>query len=41
VKIPDLLRDRFKALCALKRTNMQKEILEYIRKAVAKAARKG
>jgi hypothetical protein len=37
LKIPDDLRDRFKARCALKRSNMQKEILEYIKKEVAKA----
>jgi hypothetical protein len=41
LKIDDGLRDKFKALCALKRSTMQRELIEFIRKEVLKqAARK-
>jgi hypothetical protein len=41
LKIDDGLRDKFKALCALKRSTMQREMIEFIRKEVLKqAARK-
>jgi hypothetical protein len=36
VKIKDDLRDQFKALCALKRSTMQQEILHFIQKEVEK-----
>ncbi len=36
VKIEEKLRDQFKALCALKRSTMQGQLLDFIRKEVAK-----
>ena len=36
VKVDEGLRDRFKALCALKRSTMQEQLLDFIRKEVAK-----
>jgi len=40
LRIDDGLRARFKAICALKRSTMQDEILEFIRNEVEKASRK-
>ncbi len=39
VKIEDDLRDRFKALCAMKRSNMRREIVSLIEKEVLKQGR--
>jgi hypothetical protein len=36
LKIPDELRDQFKALCALKRSTMQEQLLGFIEKEVEK-----
>jgi hypothetical protein len=36
VKIDEDLRDRFKALCALKRSTMQEQLVDLIRKEVEK-----
>jgi hypothetical protein len=38
LKIDDGLRDKFKALCALKRSTMQREIINLIEKEVLKTA---
>ena len=40
VKISEDLRDRFKAHCALKRSTMQEQLLNFIEKEVEKASRK-
>ena len=37
IKIQDDIRDKFKSLCALKRSTMQEEVLHFIKKEVEKA----
>ena len=40
MKIDEDLRDRFKALCALKRSTMQEQLLGFIEKEVEKGGPK-
>ena len=39
--VPDELRNKFKALCAEKGSNMREELMKYMKEVVEKAARKG
>ncbi|MBW8003385.1 MAG: copy number control protein [Planctomycetes bacterium] len=39
-KIPEDLRNQFKALCASKGSNMREEIIKFMKQAVEKATRK-
>lgn len=40
LKVPDDLRDRYKARCALEHTTMQKELVKYIERQVKTEAKK-
>ena len=39
--VPDELRNKFKALCAEKGSNMREELMKYMKEVVEKAAREG
>jgi hypothetical protein len=38
--IPDLLKNRFKAICDLKSSNMTQEIINYMKKVIAEEERR-
>ena len=40
LKVPDDLRNKYKALCALNRTTMQADLLRYIQTQVARKEEK-